>query len=493
MDSNRGMVPKPIFLTPGCRTRGAALVFLFLLLPGLFTPRAWARVDLQPCQSRVPPEKQVELGKKVAAQVYEQMPVLPDSSPVTEYVQSVGEKLAAYTPGYRWPFRFHVVDAADINAFALPGGEIFVNLGTIQAAEDEAQLAAVMAHEMSHVVLQHSICNMQKQQPLGVVAGLGQLAARVVLGNGTLGGLAQETIGAGFGLAFLRMSRGDEKQADEEGVQVLYDAGYDPRAMPQFFEVIEGKYGKGGAQFLSDHPNPGNRTEYINEEIRNFPPRTHPVTDTPTFRQIHQQVAKMRAYTAKEIASGAWKHGNPNQTVSTGIDQYDMQSGPDGGSVDLTPPTAWTTLSGEGFSLQVPSNWRLLGNRESAMIAPPGGIRPDASGQAANLVYGLMTDVYTPAAGTPREEAFAGLLNQLTQENSGMEPKSTGTAQVAGQTVPSVESETPSANEGRGEHDWIVGVPSGTGLRYFVFVAPEPDFSRLRPTFQHILQSIRLR
>jgi Zn-dependent protease with chaperone function len=485
------MIRRLIFLVRG-RRGSTSFLTLLLLLTTAAAP-GWARVELKPCNNHVSPQKQIELGKKAAAQVYEQMPVLPDSSPVTQYVQSVGQKLAASAPGYPWPFQFHVVDAADINAFALPGGQVFVNLGTIQAAEDEAQLAAVMAHEISHVVLQHSVCNMEKEQPFAVIGGLGQLAARVVLGNGALGGLAQNTIGLSFGLGFLKMSRGDEKQADEEGAQILYDAGYDPRAMPQFFEVIEGKYGKGGAQFLSDHPNPGNRTEYISEEIRSFPRRSHSVTDTPQFRQIHQQVATMRAYTAKEIASGAWKHDRPNETVSTGIDEYNTQAGADAtGSADLTAPTNWSTFNGDGFTMQVPSTWRALGNRESAMVAPPGGIGQDASGQTANLKYGVMTDFYTPEAGRSGDEEFADLLNQLRNQNRGMEPSGVGHIQAAGRTVPSVESVTPSANQGSGEHDWIVGIPSGDGLRYFVFVAPEADFARLRPTFERVLQSIRV-
>ncbi len=118
------------------------------------------------------------------------MPVLPDSSPVTQYVQQLGRKLAAQAPGYKWPFNFHVANVAEINAFALPGGSIFVNLGTIQAATDEAQLAGVMAHEISHVVLQHSVCNAEKEQRVGLLAGLGQLAAGVVLGS-TAGEIAQ--------------------------------------------------------------------------------------------------------------------------------------------------------------------------------------------------------------------------------------------------------------------------------------------------------------
>src|SRR5215472_16634761 len=134
------------------------------------------------------------------------MPVLPDSSPATQYVQRLGNKLTANAPGYRWPYNFHVATVAEINAFALPGGSIFVNLGTIQAASNEAQLAAVMSHEISHVVLQHSVCNLEKEQRVGLLAGLGQIASGIVLGDTTIGALAQKGIGLTAGLSFLRMS-----------------------------------------------------------------------------------------------------------------------------------------------------------------------------------------------------------------------------------------------------------------------------------------------
>src|SRR5215469_16205938 len=151
----------------------AATVVLLTFLAG--APRTYARAELQPCKNGVPPQKQIELGQKAVQQVYQQMPVLPESSKVTQYVQALGQKLAAEALGYKWPYNFHVVNVADINAFALPGGAIFVNLGTIQAASNEAQLAAVMSHEISHVVLQHSICNLEKEQRVGIFAGLGQL------------------------------------------------------------------------------------------------------------------------------------------------------------------------------------------------------------------------------------------------------------------------------------------------------------------------------
>lgn len=449
-------------------------------------------VALQPCRNHFSPEKQIELGQKAAQQVYKQMPVLPDSSPVTQYVQSLGEKLVAYAPGYRWPYNFHVVNVADINAFALPGGAIFVNLGTIQAADDEAQLAAVMAHETSHVVLQHSVCNLEKEQRVGLLAGLGQIAAGIALG-GTLGSIAQEGIGLGAGLGFLKMSRGDEKQADLEGASILYNAGYDPRAMPQFFETIEAKYGRGGAQFLSDHPNPGNRTDYINREIARFPRRTHPTTNTPEFERIHKLVSGMHAYTAKEVASGVWKKKSPNTTVSTGIDEYDPQAAADG-NLDLSPPASWNTFHGQDFTLEVPSTWRVLGDQNSAMIAPEGAIAKVSGGQVGNLVYGVLTDIYTPPEDTPRGEEFQTLLNELNSENPGMQSEPIKKMRVAGSAAESAQSVSAKANNGRGEHDWIVGIPTKENtLRYFVFVSPEPDFETARPIFEHILKSIDIK
>jgi predicted Zn-dependent protease len=111
------------------------------------------------------------------------------------------------------------------------------------------------------------------------------------------------------------MGRDAEKQADLEGVGILYNAGYDPRGMPQFFETIEAKTGKGGAQFLSDHPNPGNRTEYVNQEIATFPPRDRYVINTDQFRHIQKVVAGMRAYTSQQVADGAWKHKRPKTPI----------------------------------------------------------------------------------------------------------------------------------------------------------------------------------
>src|SRR5205085_12321361 len=147
---------------------------------------------------------------KVKAQVYRQMPVLPDSSPVTQYIQKLGDKLTAQAPGYRWPYNFHVANVAEINAFALPGGSIFINLGTIQAADNEAQLAGVMAHEISHVVQRHGTRAASKQMgaqlPLAILGGL--------MGDSTLAKAAELGISFGVGSYFLKNSCQSESEAD---------------------------------------------------------------------------------------------------------------------------------------------------------------------------------------------------------------------------------------------------------------------------------------
>ena len=122
-------------------------------------------------------DKQRALGLQAAAQVYQQMPVLPDNSPETQYIRQLGQKLVAtIPPEHSWPFEFHVVAQKDINAFALPGGPMFVNIGTITAAANEAELAGVMGHEMSHVYMQHSAKQASKAQTTGLLAGIAEAA-----------------------------------------------------------------------------------------------------------------------------------------------------------------------------------------------------------------------------------------------------------------------------------------------------------------------------
>jgi hypothetical protein len=446
-----------------------------------------ARVELAPCKNNYSPEQQIALGQKAVQQVYRQMPVLPDSSPVTKYIQQLGNKLVAQAPGYKWPYNFHVANVAEINAFALPGGTIFVNMGTIQAAADEAQLAGVMAHEISHVVLQHSVCNAARQQKVGLISGLGQVAAGVLLG-GAAGGLAAEGIGAATGLGFLKMSRGAEREADLMGVGILYDAGYDPHGLSQFFETLQQKYGKGGSQFMSDHPNPGNRTEYVEKEIATLPPRQNNITDSPAFAAVQKQVANEHAYTAREVSSGVWRRQSPNQTVSGGINEPPATAP---GTVDLSMPTSWRRVHGNSFSIDLPAGWQAYGTKEAAMLAPQGGIGRSADGGPGNVVYGVLTDRFKTPGNMTMGAALDSLVSGIARDNPGLqagEQKDISAGDAAGKTI---ECNNPSANSGQGEHDWIAAFPQkNNSLRYFVFVAPSPDFEKIRPVFARMLQSL---
>jgi beta-barrel assembly-enhancing protease len=470
------------------RSRARWIIVIFLLLAFAAAPRkAEARFQPRPCKNAFTEQQEITEGQKVAAQVWKQMPVLPDSDPVSRYVQQLGMKLVQYAPGYKWPYNFHVVNSDEINAFALPGGSIFVNLGTIQAAETEAQLAGVMAHEISHVALRHSTCNITKQQTPSLLAGLGQIAAGIAL-PGAAGAIIGQGIGMTAGLSFLRMSRDAEKQADLMGTDILYDAGYDPRGMPQFFEVIQGKYGAGGSQFLSDHPNPGNRVGYVNDEIDSLPPKAHYIKTSPEFTRIKKIAAGMHAYTAKQIASGAWKGQGGNAAAPSS-----QSAAPAAGLARLTaaewnPQGDWQTLIGNGFTVGYPGNWRGVSSGSSSLIAPPGGVGADNA-----VGYGMLSGRYEPPKLGDISMEMDQLMAQLQQQNPNLKP-GTGSDVIVNQVRGrSIEATNTGGAGGGMERDWIVALPEQTGtLRYVIFVAPESDFASLRPIFERMLRTLKL-
>src|SRR5438105_10890426 len=209
------------------RSIGMRLLALTVMVSLSLPPWALARVQPSSGFDLFSADQEVQVGKQAAADTNKQLPVLPDSDPIVQYVQQLGAKLAAHAPGEKWPYNFHVVNQKEINAFALPGGPIYVNLGTIQAADNEGQLAGVMAHEISHVVQRHATRAATKQMyaqlPLAVLGGL--------MGRGALSQAAQLGISFGVGSYFLKNSRQAEKEADLLGADIMYDSGFDPHAM----------------------------------------------------------------------------------------------------------------------------------------------------------------------------------------------------------------------------------------------------------------------
>jgi beta-barrel assembly-enhancing protease len=460
------------------RVRGLAILLAFLLAtPDLLQAR------YKPTSGSVGGvtyEQEIQMGQQAAQQVRRQLPLLPDSSPITQYVQRLGQDLAAHAPGYRWPFNFHVVNQKDINAFALPGGPIFVNLGTIQAADNEAQLAGVIAHEISHVVQRHAMRAAVKEYKAQV--GLGILGA--LLGGGTLGSLARAGIGFGANSYFLKNSRGNESEADLVGTDVMYDTGYDPHAMADFFKKLEGEGDARGSQFFSDHPNPGNRYEAVTRELGTLPGRANYRRDSPEFQNVKRLALGMKPLTAEQIA------------------QQQRESGAGGPiSSDVGEPSgSMKTMQHSAYTVQYPSNWQAYGDGNSTVtIAPQGGVGQDPSGQSA-IAYGVIIDGFDSEnqEDTLDQETHALIQSlqhanpQLRQVGRDEDIRVNGVPAKSADLV-GVSPITDSSGARQRERNWLVSMRMGNGsLVYLVFIAPQNDYNRLRPTFEQMLRTFRL-
>src|SRR4051812_7691570 len=261
-------IRRAVMSTACPKTRAAiAAVTITGCAAGLF-----AQTAVKLPKNKFTPQQDVELGREAAAEVRKQYPVIQDVK-ITAYLTKLGDRLVAAAPAELkqsvYEYSFTPVNVKEINAFALPGGPMFVNRGMFDAAAAEGEVVGVMAHELSHVLLRHGTANASKAQNPWLQ--IGQLAGAV--GGAVVGGAAGSAIAQGsqFGLGtvLLRYSRDFEKQADILGTQIMARAGYDPRALAHMFETIERESkasGGAGPQWMSSHPNPGNRTQYINKE-----------------------------------------------------------------------------------------------------------------------------------------------------------------------------------------------------------------------------------
>jgi beta-barrel assembly-enhancing protease len=488
----------------------ALLLALVLTQPLAFMTQAQAEAAgvpqlPDPGKTGMNREQQQQLGLQAMGEVYKQMPVLPDSSPETQYIQHLGKKLAAVIPADRtWPYQFHVIPAADINAFALPGGPIFVNIGTITAAENEAQLAGVLAHEMSHVYMQHSAKQAPKATVAQIIAGL----AGAVLPQSGLGALARMGVQIGAGGVLMKYSRSDEAQADATGAIIMYKAGYNPQAMADFFETLQKKYGAGGPQLLSDHPNPGNRTAAVQKEIQNWPKKNY-MTNSADFPGVKQEASKVKVYSAQEIANGAksgqWEQQNrqnhvvpanlpssssSNQGSGAGSGESTSAAAENVSFKEIKPSDRMTRHEGQGFTIYYPDNWKVAGDANMTIIGPP-------SAQAQNgIAYGVI--IGNQPGGGSLDDATQKLAQGMAQDNPGMkissEMKNVDITGTQGRTL-ELSGKSPLTQNGQPlpEHDWLVTLPRPQGgLVYVVFVSPERDFNQLHPTYQKMLDSLQL-
>lgn len=208
-----------------------------------------------------PEEQDIAIGKKYAPEVEKQLGGRIESAGIQNYVQSVGQRIAKVSHRPDIEYHFLAVNDKSVNALALPGGYIFITKGMLNNLRNEAQLAAIMAHEISHVVARDSMNIMSNEIGLGILAS-------AVISEDAPGGLMTAT-DLTRQILSLRYSRSDERTADLGGLDYMYKAGYDPYAMVQTMQMLTDQQQVRPIEFLSTHPNPQNRAEDINEKIRN--------------------------------------------------------------------------------------------------------------------------------------------------------------------------------------------------------------------------------
>jgi Zn-dependent protease with chaperone function len=446
------------------RWRGISRASLALVLALVCAPGLWAeRSKLKPPWNMYSPQTDIQVGKQNAQMLEKRLPLCNDPK-VDAYLTQLGLKLVSKMPnrGVQYPWEFHCVNSKEINAFALPGGYVFVNRGAIEVADNEAQLAAVMAHELSHVILRHGTAQASKAQLMQGAAGI----FGGIFGGTAGGALLSQGVALGAGGLLLRYSRSDETQADVLGTQALYDAGYDPRAMAQFFEKLQAETkGKNPPQFLSDHPNPGNRVERVNEEIDKLggvPPNAK--RDSAEFEAIKREVMSLPVVKTPPASVG---NAAPPP--------------PSGNFVDHQV---------DGLALKVPQNWNKYEDNGSVTFAPDGGIS-----QKGGLAYGMIVSVnkvQTDGSEQSLENATRALIGELAKTNPGLKiTREPGRIELNGQRGLStyLRNESPAGSE---ETDWLVTVLQPQGLVSFLCVAPITAFPEYEKTFTAVLDSVRL-
>ena len=244
-------------------------------------------------------EKEVKMGRMLAAQVDKEAKFVDDPI-ITEYVNRVGQNIVLHSDA-KVPFTIKVIDSDEVNAFALPGGFFYVNKGLILAADNEAELAGVMAHEIAHVCARHAMENERKMEIMdyGMLAGIllgGPIISNVLYNGGSF-----------FeGMAFLKFSRGAEEEADRLGVQYMWAAGYDPGAMATMFEKLEAKNKKKPgsiAKMFQDHPAPADRRASALALAARFPEREEYVISSSEFQRVKNRL--LRLSNARASSTGA--------------------------------------------------------------------------------------------------------------------------------------------------------------------------------------------
>jgi Zn-dependent protease with chaperone function len=439
-----------------------------------------AQTQIKYHSNKFSPAEDFKVGRQAAQEAEQQFPLLRDED-ARSYVERVGQRLVSAIPSEfqhsEFQYYFKIINASDINAFALPGGPMYVNRGMIDAARNEGEMAGVMCHELSHVALRHGTAQATKAQKYGLLAGIAGIAGTILGGPG-VGQLAQ----APFGVYFLKFSREYETEADLLGARICAGAGYDPRDLANMFRTIE-RQGGGGGGFLSDHPSPKDRYARINQEAQ-YLHVTNPVRDTREFARIQERLRGYpRAQTMSEIARSG-------QRYPTGESTGNYPNNAPSGRVEYPSGRFQTYRILNGVQVSVPNNWRQIGESNSVWFVPEGGYG-QYNGQAV-FTHGVNFGA-AQTSNRNLQRATDEFVSGLAQGNNNLRASSGyQRTTLGGRTALWTSLSNTNEATGRPENIRLITTQLNNGqLFYMIAVAPQNE-RNFESAFQTVANSVRI-
>lgn len=441
-----------------------------------------AQTRVTPPRNKYTPEQDVEIGREASAEVRRDYPIIEDRQ-IREYLDALGRRLVEVAPADlkhpAFEYSFTPVNLKDINAFALPGGPMFINRGMFAAAESEGEVAGVMAHELAHVLLRHGTANATKAQGFQLGALAGAIAGAVI--GGGWGQVISQGSQFGLGTWLLKYSREYEKQADLLGAQIMARAGYDPIDLARMFETIQRQSNGTPPQWLSSHPNPGNRSQYIAEEARMLQVARRPNASGFT-------AAKARFDTlppAKSMAEMARSGGSGGSGGEAG-----RSTGTIGEAVPAPDSRYRTERGGRLFQVSVPANWSAVAANNSVKYVPQNGY--GAVGGQTVLTHGVELGV-ARASSRDLRQATDTLVDAFRQSNPEMRVAgATSTTRLSNRTALATTLVGRSAVGGNERVGLYTTFLADGNLFYYLTVVPEREAQAYAAAFNRVGQSVRI-
>lgn len=412
-------------------------------------------------------DQDIAIGKEAAAEIRKQANLVNDQR-LQSYLSAIGQRLAQQPDARDYPYSFTLINEPSINAFALPGGPIFVHVPLFNAAASEAELAGVLAHEISHIALRHGTSQASKAQIVQLPA---ILAGAAIGQESVLAQLGQLGLGLGVNSLIMKYSRSAETEADALGVRIMSGAGYDPVAMARFFEKLAAEGGPRPPTFLSSHPDPGNRMQAVQAELATLPPAQYGHR-SGDFDQAKRLVAQLPPPKNQPSSSSAAALNQPSNA----------------------PSGSMATFDAGRFSVAHPANWQVYGGRNSpaVTIAPRQGLVRTPGG-GTGIAYGTVLSYYRPQSSRNLGQATGELVRELQSANPSMRAVGPSRAVQVNGSPGLVTTFSAQSPHGGAERDVLLTVSRPEGIFYMILVGPDSSFAQLEPAFQKMLSSLQFR